>query len=74
MVVGAMEEVSADPHQELAGEDARLGADSSIGPTSACPAEDRLAEAVLRVIRTNGKVREAILDLVLSSPYIQWEL
>ncbi len=36
-------------------------------------AEDRLAEAVAQLIFTEGKAQRAIMDLVLSTPYIQWE-
>ena len=73
MVVEVVEGTS-DVDQMIAGEGAEVGAGPSAGPARAGPAEDRLAEALLRVIRTNGKVQSAIMDLVLSSPYIQWEL
>jgi len=36
--------------------------------------EERLAEIIVRLIRQNGGVRQAIMDLVLSSPYVEWEL
>ena len=60
--------------RNLPGRAARFGAGSSAGSRSADSAEDRFAGAVLRVIRTNGKVQSAIMELVLSSSYIQWEL
>jgi hypothetical protein len=36
--------------------------------------EERLAEVVVELIRKDGRVRQAIMDLVLSSPYVKWEL
>jgi hypothetical protein len=56
-------------YRGLAADGAEVGSGSSAGSK---PAES--AEAVLRLIRTNGKVQSAIMDLVLSSPYVQWEL
>ena len=73
MVVEAMEGAS-DVHYGLAADGAGVASKPSAGARRIESAEDRWAEVVLRVIRTNGKVQNAIMDLVLSSPYIQWEL
>ncbi len=73
MVVEAVEGTS-EMREDLAAEGAEVAGSSSAGSRSADSAEDGFAEAVLRVIRTNGKVQSAIMDLVLSSPYIEWEL
>jgi len=62
-------EGTSDVDGGLTGEGTQVGAGSSAGAKRTESAEDRLAEAQL--IWTNEKVPSAIVELVLSSPYVQ---
>jgi len=73
MVVEALTQ-TLDTDRAMPKEIDQQESNSSVGSRPTEPSEDRWAEAVLQLIRTNGKVQSAIMDLVLSSPYIQWEL
>jgi hypothetical protein len=73
MAVEAVDRTSG-VDQSLTGEAAEVETCSSYGTTSDGLPEDGQADAIVQLIRTNGKVRGAMMDLVLSSPYIQWVL
>jgi len=65
---------TSDVHQGLGVEGTEVDTSSSAGSRRTGSAEDRFAEAVVQLIRKNGKVQRAIMDLVLSSPYVEWVL
>jgi len=69
MAVEAVEGTSV-VDQGLAAEGDEVDTSLSAGARVVESAEERLAEAVLQLIQRNGKVQSAIMDLVLSSPYI----